>query len=56
MKFEETGRAIYREVAKLVEFLDQKVKPAGRRDMVELLRKASQRLAKLAERLEKAER
>jgi hypothetical protein len=54
MKFEDAGRAIDREVTKLREFLDRKFKSATREDMAEILRKASERLAKLAERLEKA--
>lgn len=56
MKFEDAGRAIDREVARLVDYLDHKVKPATRQDMSEPLRKASKRLAKLADDLEKAER
>lgn len=55
MKFEDAGRAIDREVAKLIEFLERRVKPATRQEMAELLRKASQRILKLAESLEKAE-
>lgn len=55
MKFEEAGRAIDREVAKLVEFLDRRVKPTTREEMAKLLRTASQRLVKLAESLEKTE-
>ncbi len=55
MKFEEAGRAIDREVAKLVEYLDRRVKPRTRQDMAKLLRKTSERLAKLAESMEKAE-
>lgn len=55
MKFEDAGRAIDREVAKLVEFLDRRLKPSTRQEMAELLRKASDRLSKLAESLEKAE-
>ncbi len=55
MKFEDAGRAVDREVAKLMEFLDKRVKPATRQDMAKLLRKTSERLAKLAESLEKAE-
>lgn len=55
MKFENAGRAIDREVAKLVEYLNRKVKPTTRQEMAELLRKASRRLAKLAESVEKAE-
>ena len=56
MKFEDAGRAIDREIAKLVEYLDGNVKPATRQEMIELLRQASARLAKLAEKLEKTER
>jgi len=56
VKFEDAGRAIDREVAKLAEYLDQKVKPATRQEMATMLRKASKRLAKLADDLEKAER
>jgi hypothetical protein len=55
MKFEEAGRAIDREVAKLVEFLDRRVRPATREEMAKLLRKTSERLAKLADSLEKTE-
>ena len=55
MKFEEAGRAIDREIAKLVEFLDRKAKPATRQDLAKLLRKTSERLEKLAETLEKNE-
>jgi len=56
VRFEDAGRAIDREVAKLVDYLDRKVKPATRQDMADLLRKASKRLAKLAEDMDKAER
>ena len=55
MKFEEAGRALDREIEKLVEFVEEKVKPATRQEMSELLRKASARLAKLADSLEKPE-
>ena len=55
MKFEDAGRAIDHEVAKLIDYLDRKVKPATRQEMADLLRKASKRLTKLAADLEKAE-
>ncbi len=55
MKFEDAGRALDRELAKVGKFLDREVKPATRRDMARMLRKASERLAKLAKNLEKAE-
>ncbi|HKS95421.1 MAG TPA: hypothetical protein VJV74_04725 [Terriglobia bacterium] len=48
MTFEEAGRAVDREVQKLVEFVDQKVRPSTRREMAELLKKASESLAKMA--------
>ncbi len=54
MKFEDAGRALDRELAKLRKYLDREVKPATRQDMARLLRKASDRLAKLAKNLEKA--
>lgn len=56
MKFEDAGRAMDHEIAKLAEYFDGQVKPATRQEMVELLRKASARLAKLADKIEKTER
>jgi hypothetical protein len=56
MKFEDAGRAIDQELARLKELLDQRVKPETRQDMANLLRQASERLTKLAEKLEKSER
>jgi len=53
MKFEEAGKAVDREVKKLVDFVENKVRPATRQEMAELLRKASKSLAKMAENLEK---
>ena len=55
MKFEEAGRAVDREVAKLADFLDKKLKPATRREMAELLRRASRHLTDLATNLDKEE-
>ena len=55
MKFEDAGRAVDREVAKLVDFIDNKLNPATRREMAELLRKASRHLAELATNLDKEE-
>lgn len=52
MTFEEAGRAVDREVQKLVEFVDQKVKPSTRREMADLLKKASDTLSKMAAGLE----
>ena len=55
MKFEEAGRAVDREVAKLADFLDKKLKPETRQEMASLLRRASRHLDKLARNLEKEE-
>ena len=55
MKFEEAGRAVDREVAKLADFLEKKMKPATRQETAKLLRRASRHLAKLARSLEKNE-
>lgn len=52
MKFEEAGKAIDTQVAKLVEYLDKNVKPATKKDMADLLKKASNKLSKMAESLE----
>ncbi|HEV2177298.1 MAG TPA: hypothetical protein VGW33_08865 [Terriglobia bacterium] len=53
MTFEEAGRAMDREVGKLVKMIEQKVKTSGRRDAADMLRRASEQLAKLAANLEK---
>lgn len=55
MKFEHAGRRIDREIVKMVEYLENKVKPATRQEMAKLLRSASERLSKLAEKVEKTE-
>jgi hypothetical protein len=54
MNFEDAGRAVDRELAKLREFLAKEVQPQTRQEMADFLRGAADRLAKLAERLEKA--
>ena len=53
MTFEDAGKAVDREVQKLIEFVETKVRPTTRHEMAELLRKASERLAKMAESLQK---
>ena len=53
MKFEDAGRALDRELGNLRKFLDDEIRPQTRQDMAEFLRKAADRLAKLAEQLEK---
>ena len=54
MKSEEAGRALDRELEKLRQFLDKEIRPQTRQEMAEFLRGAADRLAKLAERLDKA--
>lgn len=56
MKFEDAGRAIDKEVAKLVQYVNKRVRPKTRQETATLLRRASRELAKLARNLEKAER
>jgi hypothetical protein len=55
MKLEDAGRALDRELDKVREFLDHEIQPRTRQEMVKVLRGAADRLAKLAERLEKAQ-
>ena len=56
MKFENAGKAIDREVAKLAQFLDKKVKPNTRKEAAALLRRAARELSRMARNLEKAKR
>jgi hypothetical protein len=56
VKFEDAGRAIDGEVAKLVQYVQKNVKPRTRQEAATLLRRASRELAKLARNLEKVER
>jgi len=55
VKFEDAGRAMDREVEKMVNYVEQRLKPATRQETAKLLRKASRRLARLALSLEKRE-
>lgn len=52
MNFEEAGRALDREFQKLRKCFDDEVRPKTRQETAELLRRAAERLTKLAERLE----
>ncbi len=54
MKFEDAGRAVDRELEKLRKFLAEEIRPETRSEMAEFLRRASDRLTRLADRLEKA--
>jgi hypothetical protein len=53
LDFEEIGRRVDREVAKLRHFLDTELKPNTKRGTVEALRVAAARLNELAEDCEK---
>lgn len=55
VKFEDAGRAMDRQVEKMVNYVEQRLKPATRQETAKLLRKASRRLARLALSLEKRE-
>ncbi len=55
VKFEDAGRAMDHQVEKMVNYVEQKLKPATRQETAKLLRKASRRLARLALSLEKRE-
>jgi hypothetical protein len=55
MKFEDAGRAVDREAAKLADFVDKKLKPPTRQEVASLLRRASRHLDELANNLEKKE-
>lgn len=55
MKFEEAGRAVDQEVAKLADFVDKKLKPSTRNELATLLRRASRHLEELAKNLDKEE-
>jgi hypothetical protein len=56
MKFEDAGRALDQELAKLRKYVAHELKPSTRRDMARLLRKTSERLAELADKLEAVQR
>ncbi|MBI3668302.1 MAG: hypothetical protein HY237_00750 [Acidobacteria bacterium] len=50
-KFEQVGRRIDKELAKLQRYLKKEVEPAARRKAAKALRKASERLAAAAKEL-----
>jgi uncharacterized protein YaaN involved in tellurite resistance len=56
MKFEDAGRTLDQELTKLRKYVTNDLKPATRRDMAKLLRKTSERLAELADKLETVRR
>lgn len=52
MNFQDAGRTIDKEIASLMKYLDQKVKPKTKNETAAFLRKTSERLSKLAQSLE----
>ena len=56
MNFEDAGRTLDQELAKVLKYFNRDVKPTARRDMVKLLRNTALRLEKLAASLEKSKR
>lgn len=53
MSFEEVGRAVDLELENLKKWLNREVKPSTRQEMADGLRKISEHLAELADRLHK---
>jgi len=53
MTFEDAGRTLDLELDKLRKYLDKEIRPQTRQEAAAFLRKTAERLAKLAERLEK---
>jgi hypothetical protein len=53
MNFEQAGKKLDKEIARLKVYLDKEVKPTTREEMARVLRSASERLSKLAKDLEK---
>ncbi len=53
MNFEDAGKAIDREVARLEQFLNKRVKPTTKAETAKLLRRASRQLSRMARNLEK---
>jgi hypothetical protein len=56
VRFEDARRVLDRELEKLRKFVDHEIRPETRQEMAEFLRRTSDRLTKLADRLEKAKR
>jgi hypothetical protein len=52
MKFEDAGKALDREVARLERFLEKNLKPGTKTEAAKLLRRASRQLSRLARSLE----
>jgi hypothetical protein len=53
MKFEQAGRALDREIAKLSAFVDKEVKPVTKKRMAKVMRDAAGRLRQMAAALDR---
>jgi len=53
MKFENAGRALDREIAKLSAYVDKQVTPAAKKKLAKALRQAASRLRRLAMELDR---
>ncbi len=53
MKFENAGRALDREIAKLSAFVDKEVKPVTKKKMAKVMRESAARLRRLAAALDR---
>ena len=53
MKFENAGRALDREIAKLSAYVDTQVTPAAKKKLAKALRQAASRLRRLAMELDR---
>ena len=53
MKFENAGRALDREIAKLSAYVDKQVTPAAKKKLAKAMRQAANRLRRLAMELDR---
>ncbi|PYV33079.1 MAG: hypothetical protein DMG22_11260 [Acidobacteria bacterium] len=53
MKFENAGRALDREIAKLSAYVDKQVTPAAKKKLAKAMRQAASRLRRLAMELDR---
>lgn len=53
MNFEDAGRTLDREIAKLSAFVDKQVKPVTKKKMAKVMRDAAGRLRKMAAELDR---
>ena len=53
MKFEDAGRALDREIARLSAYVDKQVTPAAKKNLAKVMRNAAGRLRRLAAELDR---